>query len=120
MRQRSQPEPHRVRVADDTLARLLTAEGRLAARLESARAEAEGIVGEAREDALRAEVACAATIETRIATLVTEHESRLALELAAIRQDAAQLVSRFDAVDAARTRAHVTHIIARLLQGEAD
>jgi vacuolar-type H+-ATPase subunit H len=107
-------------VVDDTLARLLTTEGRLAARLDAARAEAEGIVGEAREDALRTEAACAATIETRIATLVTEHEARLAMELETIRRDAAQLVSRFDAVDAARTRSHVTHIIARLLRGEPD
>ena len=116
MRPRSQHEPHPSDTAEDTLARLLRAEERSAARLATARAEADAAIGEARAEAERIAAACAATIETRLAALATEYESRVNSELTAIRRDAEQLVSRFDAVNAERTRHDVAFIMSRLLR----
>jgi vacuolar-type H+-ATPase subunit H len=105
-------------MANDTLARLLVSEEQSAARMASARAEAEGIVQKAREDAQRTEDACVATIEERLAELARKSESTLASDLEAIRREAAGERSRFEGIGADRTRAYVEFIIGRLLPEE--
>jgi hypothetical protein len=87
--------------------------------LATARAEADATIGEARKEAERIAAACAATIETRVAALVTEYEAREESELGAVRRDAEQLASRFEAVNAEQTRENVAFIKSRLLAAAA-
>jgi vacuolar-type H+-ATPase subunit H len=115
MGRRSDPVPH-AEPAEDALDKLLTAEEKLAQRLDAARADAEQLLQTARSEAASAEDACAATIEERSRQLVAEYDARLQAELADIRLEAERVVRRFEAVDDTRLNGFVERVIARLLE----
>jgi vacuolar-type H+-ATPase subunit H len=112
--------PDRQPPEDDALARLLTAERSLAARLAAAREEAEIIVRQAREESQRIEEACAATIESRSAELAAQYETRIAGEIAAIERESSELASRFASVDETQLQSYVALVIERLLPRNAE
>ena len=82
----------------DGLTELLVGEERVASQLDAARSEADQILRDAQDYARLAELACASTMETRVAALLTEHERELDVALRAIESRAAEDIARFDSV----------------------
>jgi len=115
MRQRNHDKAEAGRGEDGTLARLLLAEERLAAELDGARAQADAILRAARDDARQIAAECAATIDTRTAALVAEHEARLTRDLEEIRRESSATIERYRAIDDTTKRQLATFVIAQLL-----
>jgi vacuolar-type H+-ATPase subunit H len=96
------------------LGKLLEREQRTASQLDTARADAERLLQEAREYASRTEASCESIIEERIASLSASYEQRLEVELRRIQSEAAAEASRFAEVDPARTRALVALVLEEI------
>ena len=95
----------------DTLDRLLDRELQIASQLTAAKAEAQRLVLEATEYAIRAEAACEATIGARDASLATAHEAELQHELQRIQSDAAAEAATYSVTDSGQTRTLVTLLL---------
>ena len=115
MGRRSAPESHK-QPAEDALDQLLTAEEKLAQRLDAARADAEQLLQTARVEAASLEDACAATINERSTQLAAEYDASLQTEVADIRREAERVARHFESVDDARLNGYVELVIARLLE----
>lgn len=103
---------------DDALARLLTAESRLAERLAAAREAAHEALRRAREDARRIEDSCAEAIAAQNEALEKEYRSRSGKEVEELGKSAQLAAARFEAVDGTRLREYVALVIERLLPAD--
>jgi hypothetical protein len=103
---------------DDALARLLTAESRLADRLAAARDAADEALRLAREDAQRIEDSCGEAIAAQSELLEKEHRSKSTKEVEELAKSARLAAARFEAVDAAQLRDYVALVIERLLPAD--
>jgi vacuolar-type H+-ATPase subunit H len=104
---------------DDSLSRLLEIESLLADRLEAANAEAERVLVGARDEARKTAAGGDALIEQRANALRAEYATRLATELARVREDAASEIARLEAIDDSRAHQLVAHVLARVIDRQA-
>lgn len=110
--------PEDLDAGTDTLHRLLDRELLVASVLAAATTEAERLLAEAREYAIRADASCETTIRERVSSLSTAYEEELQRELGRIQSSAALEAARFDDSDPSRTRSLVTLLLESI--GAAD
>ena len=110
-RRRKTKQSQELVTGTDTLHRLLDRELLVASELAAATKEAERLLAEAREYAIRAEAASEATIRERIAGLSTSCEEELQRELGRIQSSADLEAARFDDSASSRTRTLVTLLL---------
>ncbi len=98
----------------DVLGKLLEREERTATQLDTARADAERLLHDAREYASRTDASNESMIEEQMARLAATYEQQLQLDLARIQSEAAAEAGRFADLDPARTRALVALVLEEI------